>query len=250
MLLQGLVVSGDRGSRTLKTLRVALSQPYNYLAMSGFNPEALDRARSRIVAALLRGVLAAPEHRSRLPAISAAAAVALQQSMLPSGSDSSSSSGNVQHDSILGSSSGFMAGLDVTPAAAKQAAVLNATAAPYSGSSSHMVSGTRPAYNSSSSSGWLPSVEQGVPGLPLQQQPVHTRLKVVLVLQILQVLHGWGVRLQHDAALAAALQVLRFCWDTEDARQSGMWRVRYGQGNCCVFDIYVCCMCAIHMGGV
>jgi hypothetical protein len=221
VLLQGLVVSGDRGSRTLKTLRIAMSQPYNYLAMSGFTPEALDRARSRIVAALLRGVLAAPEHRSRLSEVSAVAAVALQQSTLLSSLDSSSSSSsNVQHDSVLGGSSGFMAALDVTPAAAKQAAVLSATAAPYSGSSSHAVL-SRPAHNSSSS-GWLPSVEQGVPGLPLQQQPVHTRLKVVLVLQILQVLHGWGVRLQHDAALAAALQVLRFCWDTEDARQSGM----------------------------
>jgi hypothetical protein len=58
------------------------------------------------------------------------------------------------------------------------------------------------------------------------------------------VVHGWGVRLQHDAALAAALQVLRFCWDTEDARQSGMcvmFACNDIQGMGCVFDIYVCC---------
>jgi hypothetical protein len=75
----------------------------------------------------------------------------------------------------------------------------------------------------------MPSVQsQGFPGLPLQQQPAHTRLKVLLVLQILQVLKSWGVAIHNDAALAAALQVLRFCWDTEDARQSGRMTPRVG----------------------
>lgn len=201
-LLQGLVTSGDRGTRVFKSLRAAMTQPYNYLALAGFSDQALDKARSRVLAALLRGVLAATEQGSRLTALSNAAASILQ----PAAVNSSSSSTAV----AMSADQAFVTALDVSDAAANQAAVLNATVLSVDVTSS-----------SSSSSGWSPTVQQAAPGLPLQQQPVHTRLQVLVVLQILQVLREWGVVIRHDAALAAALQVLRFCGDTEDARRSG-----------------------------
>jgi hypothetical protein len=200
-LLQGLVMSGDRGTRTFKTLRAAMTQPYNYLALTGFSDQALDKARSRVLAALLRGVLAATQQSSRLTALSAAAASILHPAAL---SSSSSTAVAMSADQTIGTA------LNVSAAAATQAAVRNATVLSVDVTSS-----------SSSSSGWPPGVQQAAPGLPLQQQPVHTRLQVLVVLQILQVLREWGVVIRHDAALAAALQVLRFCGDTEDARQSG-----------------------------
>lgn len=200
-LLQGFVVSGDRGNRIFKTLRTAMSQPYNYIAMSGLSPAALDAARSRIVAQLLRGVLAAPDQGSRLSSVSAAAAAILEQDVAQW---SSSNSAQAAMPSTV-SQAGVVTSWDVSEAAAKRAAVLNVAAAAAGGHGSS----------------WLPAVQQGVPGVPLQQQPAYTRLKVVVLLQILQVLEAWGVTIRHDAALAAALQVLRFCWDTEDARQSG-----------------------------
>jgi opacity protein-like surface antigen len=224
-LLQGLVISGDRGPRIFKTLRAAMAQPYNYLAMSGFSEEVLDKARSRVLGALLRGVLAAPEQGSRLGVISETAAALLQQSAAAAdiNSSTSSSSSSSIHDSLAeglqGTRGAFMAALDVSVATASKAAVLNAAGS--ADTSSSLSASTSSSSSGRSTEGWLPAVQQAVPGLPLQLQPVHTRLQVLVVLQILQVMKGWGVSIQHDAALAAALQVLRFCWDTEDARQSG-----------------------------
>jgi hypothetical protein len=219
-LLQGLVMSGDRGQRLFRTLRVAMTQPYNYLAMSGFSPEVLDKARSRVLGALLRGVLAAPEQGSRLGVISATAAAMLQQSAAAADISSSRADRSLA-ESVQGAAGAFVASLDVSAAAANRAAVLNAAGSAHTSSSP-------PAFSSSgrSTEGWLPAIQQAVPGLPLQLQPVHTHLQVLVVLQILQVLKSWGVVIQHDAALAAALQVLRFCWDTDDARQSGETGVR------------------------
>lgn len=205
-LLQGLVISGDRGTRTFKTLRAAMTQPYNYLAMSGYSHEALDKARSRVLAMLLRGVLAAPEQGSRLVSVSAAAAAMLQQDALAFSSSSSSTA-----ELGFTAEQGIVAVLDVAAGAVKKAAVLNAT----------VLSDIPSSSSSGNAGGWFQAVQQAAPGLLLQQQPVHTRLQVLMVLQIFQVLKSWGVVIHHDAALAAALQVLRFCWDTEDARQSG-----------------------------
>ncbi|WIA37747.1 hypothetical protein OEZ86_014624 [Tetradesmus obliquus] len=64
--------------------------------------------------------------------------------------------------------------------------------------------------------------QQPLPGLPLHEQQPHLRSQVLLLLTVFDVLAAWGVVLRHDAALAAALQVLRYCWDTEDAWQSGL----------------------------
>lgn len=258
------MISGDRGTRLFKTLRVAMAQPYSYMALSGYSEEAVDKARSRVLAALLRGVLAATEQGSRLAAVSAAATSILQgdgrssSSVLLGGSINSSGGGSLARVDISSSSSSSgpqdtaehllllpRANLDVTPALAHQAAALHATVLgtqhhhPHSSSSGSV----------SSAGGWLPAVQQAVPGLPLQQQPVHTRLQVVVLLQVLQVLKAWGVGVQHDAALAAALQVLRFCWDTEDARQSGAdsggfgWLFVGGCSEACMRVDWAVCIC-------
>ncbi|KAF8058419.1 hypothetical protein HT031_005543 [Scenedesmus sp. PABB004] len=186
-LLQGMALAGDRGHRLLAVLRSAVAQPYGFMAMARFAPDAVDRGRSRLLAQLFRGVLAAPPgHGERLAAAAAAVAAA-------------AAAGGGAADARLRAAlappgTGGGATLALAPPAAPRGA-------------------QQP----------LPLAQQRpLPGVRLAEQPVHLRTQVVLVLGVLEVLGAWGVRLRHDAALAAALQVLRYCSDTDDARQSGL----------------------------
>jgi hypothetical protein len=201
-----------------------MSQPYSYMAMAGLSSEVLDRARSKIVAQMLHGILAAAEEGSRLGTVTAAgaeivaaaAAAAAARLHNPSSnpavdeaaeegySSSSSSSG-------VGWTAAGLAGVVDTEAQLRRALALPAAtgAAVYSPASVLQAQQQQQQW------------PQPIPGVPLHEQPVHLRSQVLLLLTVFDVLAAWGVVLRHDAALAAGLQVLRYCWDTEDAQQSG-----------------------------
>jgi hypothetical protein len=210
-LLQGLLATGDPGSRVLRSLRGALAQPHAYMAMAGLRSDALDRARSRVLAAMLRGVLAAPEGSSRLSAVSAAAAQQLAAAAAAGGG------GGAGAAASAGGCGAAAPGYAADPCVAQLLRTLDVPA---------NVQLQQQLAHPGSSASRAGTAGAGlrrpsVPGVPLLQQPAQTRLKVLLLLQLLEVCRAWGVAMRHDAALAAALQVLRLCWDTEDARQSG-----------------------------
>jgi hypothetical protein len=201
-----------------------MSQPYSYMAMAGLSSEVLDRARSKIVAQMLHGILAAAEEGSRLGTVTAtgaeiaaaAASARLQRSSSNPAVDeaaakaysSSSSSG------VALTTAGLAGVVDaegrLRRALAMPAATAAAVYAPASVLQAHH-------QQQQQQQQW----PQPIPEVPLHEQPVHLRSQVLLLLTVFDVLAAWGVVLRHDAALAAGLQVLRYCWDTEDARQSG-----------------------------
>jgi hypothetical protein len=229
-LLQGFIATGDRGPRVWKALRSAMSQPYSYMAMAGLSAKVLDKARSQIVAQMLHGILAAAEEGSRLPTVTAAGAeivAAAAAAAAAAGTGVQTSAGfmmssdaedeeDAAGESFSSSSNSSTVGWSSAAAAAhsedrlKRALALPAAtaAAVYSPAS---------VLQAQQQQQW----PQPVAGLPLHEQPPHLRSQVLLLLSVFDVLAAWGVVLRHDAALAAGLQVLRYCWDTEDARQSG-----------------------------
>jgi hypothetical protein len=166
------------------------------------------------VAALLHGVLAAPEASSRLSSISAAAAAQLEAAAAAAAAAVAGGDGS--------SAGSITSGLDPCVQQMLRDLAVPADLSVLQPSSSEAWASSDTSSNDGQQQQLsLPPVQQAAPGVPLLRQPAHARLKVLLVLQLLEVLHSWGVTVTHDAALAAALQVLRLCWDTEDVRQSG-----------------------------
>jgi hypothetical protein len=202
-----------------------MSQPYSYMAMAGLDPDLLDRARSKIVAQMLHGILAAAEEGSRLGAVTtagaelvAAAAASSARLHTPSSTPavneaaaeaySSSSSSNSSSAGWI--AAGLAGVVDTEDRLRRALAVPAATAAAVYAPASVLQAPQQQQQ-------W----PQPVAGVPLHEQPVHLRSQVLLLLTVFDVLAAWGVVLRHDAALAAGLQVLRYCWDTGDACQSG-----------------------------
>jgi hypothetical protein len=200
-----------------------MSQPYSYMAMAGLSSEVLDCARSKIVAQMLHGILAAAEEGSRLGTVTAAGAeiVAAAAAAGAAGVHRPSSNSAVDEaaeegysssssSSVVWASAGLSGLVDTEDRLRRALAMPAATAAAVYSPASVLQAQQQQQQ-------W----PQPISGVPLHEQPVHLRSQVLLLLTVFDVLSAWGVVLRHDAALAAGLQVLRYCWDTEDARQSG-----------------------------
>jgi len=167
-----------------------MTEPFSVMAMAAMQPQQLDKARSVIVADLLRGILAARPGSSRLAAVQEAA------------------------DAAAGTAA---AGSSSWSISKQQARLARTLAVPACSSSRHLIisqscepwqqqqlGGQADARSAQQTPLLLP------PGLPLERQSVHSRRQVLLVLSVFQLLEAWGVSFQHDGALAAALQV-RWC---------------------------------------
>jgi hypothetical protein len=224
-----------------------MSQPYSYMAMAGISAEVLDKARSQIVAQMLHGVLAAAEEGSRLRTVTAvgadivAAAAAggrIQHSAEAAAVESDEDAEDYSSSSSIVSWSAARSEERLKRALAVPAATAAAIYSP-----AGFLQATQQQQQH-----WL----QPVAGLPLHEQPPHLRSQVLLLLTVFDVLAAWGVVLRHDAALAAGLQVLRYCWDTEDARQSGEARYTTAVYSCvlqCEASLLVL-ECCIFCGGL
>lgn len=194
-----------------------MTQPYNFMAMAGFSPMFVDKARSQIVAQLFRGILAAAEHGSSLVSVAAESA------------EAQASVARMQGYSAAATAAGSSEGVAASTELFRRKLLLPATAAAavvYAPSSGQPWQQAQQKLSTNRATLLQPQ-QQAIQGVSLHEQPVHLRNQVHLLLTVFDVLHSWKVTLYDDAALAAALQVLSYCSDTNDAHKSGEHQQQY-----------------------